>query len=99
MPRIKKQVLKQRADGRYCCKYHGLQFMGATSDEALAARDEYKRRETAGEHQAEKLCFGEYSERWLKAYKSHLTDAPYNTHVRMLNRWLDNIGNLPLGMC
>ena len=48
MPRIKKQHLKRRADGRYCCKYHGIQFMGNTEDEALRAREEYKRAEAEG---------------------------------------------------
>ena len=49
MPRPKKQRLKQRADGRYRCRYHGQDFYGATEAEALAAREEYKRQEQAGE--------------------------------------------------
>jgi hypothetical protein len=36
MPRPKKQHLKQRKDGRFCCVYHGKQFMGNTEEEALA---------------------------------------------------------------
>ena len=96
MGRPKKQVLKQRKDGRFCCKYHGIQFFGATSDEALAAREDYKRRELKGEAAYDGISFGEYSEKWLESYKSHLTTGPYNTHVRMLNRWLETIGNLPL---
>ena len=96
MPRIKKQVLKQRKDGRYACRYKGLIFMGHTSDEALAAREEYKQRERRGEGQPSRTLFLNYGEQWLHAYKSHLTDAPYNTHVRMLNRFADLIGNLPL---
>lgn len=96
MPRLKKQVLTRRADGRYRCKYKGIEFYGSTSDEALAAREEYKRREMKGELPLNRLTIGEYGERWLQAYKSHLTTAPYNTHVRMLNRWIDIIGNSPL---
>lgn len=96
MPRMKKQVLTRRADGRYRCKYKGIEFYGSTSDEALAAREEYKRREMKGDLPLNRVTFGEYGERWLHAYKSHLTTAPYNTHVRMLNRWLDTIGDLPL---
>lgn len=45
MLRVKNQRLKQPVDGRYCCKYHGIQFMGNTEDEALQAREEYKRAE------------------------------------------------------
>lgn len=85
--------MKQRADGRYCCKYRGIQFMGATSDEALALRDEYKRREAAAASMPEDKHFGEYAARWVQAYKSHLTAGPYNTHVRMLNRFLEKTGN------
>lgn len=96
MPRVKKQVLTQRSDGRYRCKYKGLEFYGNTSDEALAAREEYKRQEQRGVIPHEVLTFGEYGERWLKAYKSHLTTAPYNTHVRMINHFMDTVGNLPL---
>lgn len=93
MPRPKKQQLKQRSDGRYRARYNGIEFYGATADEALAAREDYKRREAAGEFSAARIRFGEYGEKWLKAYKSHLTDGPYNTHVRMLNRWIAHNGN------
>lgn len=96
MPRLKKQVLKQRADGRYCCKYHGIQFFGKTSDEALTARDEYKNSIVKGGYYSD-VSFKEYSEKWLASYKSHLTTGPYNTHVRMLNRFMDTTGgDLPL---
>ena len=40
MPRQKKQHLKRRKDGRYCCRYAGLQFMGRTEEEARAAAKE-----------------------------------------------------------
>ena len=41
MPRAKKQHLTKRKDGRYCCKYHGIQFFGRTEDEAFRAREAY----------------------------------------------------------
>jgi integrase len=93
MPRQKKQHLKQRKDGRYCCKYHGIQFMGNSEDEALDARYDYKRQEANGAFLPENTLFSVYAMRWLKAYKSHLTAAPYNTHARMLNRWIAEIGD------
>ena len=96
MGRPKKQVLKQRKDGRYCCKYHGIQFFGTTSDEALAAREAYKQSISVGGGNYSDITIGEYSEKWLASYKSHLTVAPYNTHVRMLNRFMELIGNLPI---
>ena len=93
MPRIKKQHLKQRADGRYCCKYHGMQFMGNSEDEALAARDEYKRREAAGETRQEQHFFRDYAIEWVESYKGHLTTGPYNTHIRNLNKFMGLCGN------
>ena len=37
MPRPKKQHLKQRADGRYACRYRDQWFYGLTEGEALEA--------------------------------------------------------------
>ena len=93
MPRQKKQVLKQRKDGRFRCKYKSMTFYGSSSDEALAARDEYKRHEAAGDFLRENIRFSGYGAKWVEAYKSHLTNGPYNTHVRMLNRFMDAIGD------
>ena len=40
MPRKKKEHLKKRKDGRYCCKYKGIAFYSYVSDEdALALSD------------------------------------------------------------
>ena len=94
MPRQKKQRLKQRKDGRYACRYKELWFYGATDDEALAAREEYIRQLSSGQLAPENVLFSDYATRWVQAYKSHLTDGPYNTHVRMCNRFIEHIGNL-----
>ena len=96
MPRQKKQHLKRRKDGRYCCKYHGLQFMGASEDEALALRDEYKRREAEGYFSMQEQLFSVYAMKWITAYKAHLTTGPYNTHVRMLNKFIAIVGDKPM---
>ena len=45
MPRVKKQRLKRRRDGRYACRYKDQWFYGASEEEALAQREEYKRLE------------------------------------------------------
>ncbi len=34
MPRKKKETLKKRKDGRFKCKYQGIQFYGSTPEEA-----------------------------------------------------------------
>lgn len=93
MPRPKKQRLKQRADGRYCCKYHGIQFMGATEDEALAARAEYKRQEEAGELAMQYgLTVAEYAEKWLPRAKVHVSDQTYAESAALLEKLTTAIG-------
>lgn len=85
MPRPKKQVLKQRADGRFCCRYHGMQFMGNSSDEALAAREEYKRLEAQGiAAQAQGPTVREYAMKWLPLHKSGVSDKCYNDYAKQL---------------
>lgn len=90
MPR---QKLTQRSDGRYRCKYKGKEFYGDTPREAQAKREEYKRMLEAGmKAEAMGLTVRAYAMRWVSTYKVHLTDGPYNTHVRMLNRFCDHEG-------
>lgn len=83
MPR---QRLTQREDGRYRCKYKDKYFYGATQREAQQKRDEYKRMIESGmKAEALGLTVADYAMRWVTTYKAHLTDAPYNVHVRILN--------------
>lgn len=93
MPRQKKQHLKRRKDGRYCCKYHGIQFMGATEEEAFALRDEYKQQEKSGEFKRKNQNFYEYAMQWMQDYKSHLAQRAYNSMVSTLERFINTIGN------
>lgn len=65
MPRPKKQHLTKRKDGRFCCKYKGIQFMGRDEDEALQAREDYIRREKAQEFARENPTVSDYAERWI----------------------------------
>lgn len=94
MPR---QTLKQRKDGRYACKYKGIFFYGQTQSEALAAREAYKRDEARGLTR-QPLCPSvyDYSAKWLPTHKAHLTQAPYNTHARILNRFCAMYGDEPM---
>ena len=97
MPRQKKQHLKQRKDGRYCCKYHGIQFMGATAEEALAAREEYKRQEAAGELALRSgLTVGAYALKWLPLHKGSVSSKCYDDYAKQIDALLSVIGSLPL---
>lgn len=94
MPRPKKQHLKRRKDGRYCCVYHGHQFMGNTEDEALAKRDEYKRREQLEEIIRENPTVGQYAERWLPLHKAGIRANTYNLHVLFMEKLCAVIGDM-----
>ena len=90
MPR---QTLKQRPDGRYACRYKGKFFYGSTQSEALAAREAYKRMEEQGLNaKGSRMSCNDYSARWVSVHKAHLTPAPYNTHVRILERFCSMYG-------
>lgn len=80
MPRQKKQHLKRRKDGRFACKYNGIQFMGSTEDEALAKRDAYKRGLAVKSVQT----VGEYAEYWLPIHKKSVKATTYNSYATIL---------------
>ena len=92
MPRTKKQHLKRRSDGRYLCRYQGLCFYGKTEDEAIKARDEYKK----GQRYAHPELFSEYAANWLNVYKGHTARGTYNDCVRAINKFIDEIGDKPM---
>ena len=94
MPRPKKQQLKQRKDGRYCAVYKGIQFMGNTSDEALALRDEYKKREQEG--QGKVLTVKEYAQKWLPIAYPAVSDSTYHQHAIHMEKLVNAVGNLPI---
>lgn len=95
MPR---QTLKQRPDGRFRCKYKGLEFYGSTQSEALAAREAYKRQEESGlRREAAGVTVQQYVSRWLPAYRSQSNPAAYNQYVNILERFCSFVGqDVPL---
>lgn len=93
MPR---QHLKQRKDGRYCCKYKGKQFLANTEREALAMRDRYKRREQAGTLVLP-MTVSEYIDVWLPLYKSNVSEKCYNDYKKQLEKLRAFAGNRLLG--
>ena len=90
MPKQKRQQLKPRKDGRYKCSYNGIQFYGATSDEALAKRDEYKRREAEGLKADPTVQ--EYALKWLPLHKSTVSDKCYADYAKQLEALCAVIG-------
>lgn len=93
MPR---QTLKQRPDGRYRCKYKGVEFYGDTQSEALAKRDEYKRTITSGNVKKKDQRLYEYAVKWVSIYRAESSRAMYNQYVRSLNRFCAHFDKNPL---
>ena len=97
MPRQKKPKLKERADGRFRCKYHGVQFYGSSPEEAAAKRDEYKRLEAAGEYQRENgVTVSAYAEKWLPLHKAGVSPKCYNDYKKQLDALVDVIGEMKM---
>ena len=96
MPRLKKQHLKQRPDGRYLCRYKDQFFYGDTEDEALQARDEYKRRETAKEYTGKHLTVQDYAVKWLELHKAGVSVKCYNDYAKQIESLFPYIGGKSL---
>ena len=94
MPREKKPTLKRRKDGRYRCVYRGIQFYGATPEEAFAARDEYKLSSQKGF--SSRSTVSEYALPWLKRSFPSVADLTYTGLAIHLQHLIDCIGDKPL---
>lgn len=91
MPREKKQKLKKRADGRYRCRYKGIEFYSTDPDDALAQREEYKRNEKAG--LTRQASVSDYAIPWLKrTYPSGARSTKTGMAIH-LQHLIDEIGN------
>ena len=93
MPRAKKQHLKQRSDGRFACRYHDLFFYGATEDEALEAREEYKRSEKLMPRASQKKTLAEYAAEWLPIAKPNVAKSTYSESSALLEKLLNVCGD------
>lgn len=91
MPRIKKQHLKQRKDGRYACWYKGKFFIGTDEQAVLAEREAYKQAEKA--KKAAPVTVGAYAGKWLPLYKGGVSAKCYNDYLVQINVMLDALGN------
>ena len=90
MPRKKKETLKKRSDGRYRCKYHGLQFYGDSPDAALDARDEYIANQKKG---FQRQTITEYGLPWLKRTYPEVANSTYTGLAIHLQHLIDEIGD------
>lgn len=89
MPRKKKETLKKRKDGRFKCKYQGIQFYGSTPEEAFEARDEYIKNQNRG---FLRKTVTEYALPWLKRSYPEVADSTYTGLAIHLQHLIDEIG-------
>ncbi len=89
MGRKKKERLTVRKDGRYKCKYHGLQFYGKSPEEALAARDDYIANQNRG---FQRQTVSGYAVPWLKRTFPEVADSTYAGLAIHLQHLVDEIG-------
>ena len=94
MPRVKKQKLKKRPDGRYACRYHNQWFYSYDQDDCLRQREQFIAQQKRGASMA--YFVREYAENWLaRAYPniSPSTMKGLKIHLKTL---INAIGDLPL---
>lgn len=96
MPRAKKQHLKQRPDGRYACRYKDLWFYGNEEDEALQAREDYKRAEAEGNIYRADVTVSEYAAAWLPIARPSVSPATYRGLAIHLDHLASKIGDMQL---
>ena len=90
MPRQKKPSLKRRKDGRFRCRYQGLQFYGSSPEEAFAARDAYIDDQKKGFHRHK---VSDYALPWLKRSYPAVADSTYTGLAIHLQHLIDEIGD------
>jgi hypothetical protein len=94
MPRAS---LKQRKDGRFKCKYKGVQFYGDTQSEAYAKRDAFKKYLDAGlRAETEGMLFSQYAAKWIDAYKGNASSRYYNDILHILHVFIQVAGDRPM---
>ena len=94
MPRIKKQHLKRRKDGRYKLVYQGKQIMGRSEEEVFAKCKAYKRELEEENVVRENPTVSQYADAWLKRTKVGVSDQTYAEAACLLEKMTKRIGRL-----
>jgi integrase len=95
MPREKKPRLKRRKDGRYKCKFRGVQFYGNTPEEAFDLREAYK--ESVNKGFSSRTTVIDYSLPWLKRTFPTVANSTYAGLAIHLQHLIDSIGEKRIG--
>ena len=94
MPRQKKQHLKRRKDDRYACRYKELFFYGDTEDEALAAREEYKK--SLKQTLKQSILLADFAQKWLPNAKANAAYSTYLLASCLMEKLLNACGDKPI---
>lgn len=87
------QKLAKRKDSRYMCRYKEKCFYGKTLAEATRKRDEYKYRCEHGIGEIRQMTVRQYSEDWLKNYKTGIQTGTFRQYESIVRRLNDSIGD------
>ncbi len=86
----------RRPDGRYRVKYKNQYFYsspGGTLSEAIEKKKEYERLLNQGVKEQEiGVDVKTYALRWVAIHKAHVSQRTFDTHVRILNRFIAMYG-------
>lgn len=96
MPRAKKPHLKQRADGRFRCRYKNLDFYGSSEAEALASRDAYKAAEKSGSVLRSSVSVFEYASAWLPRAHPSVSESTYRGLAIHLEKLTLRLGDVAM---
>ena len=96
MPRVKKQRLKRRPDGRFRCRYKDLDFYGATEAEALDARAAYIAAEKSGSVFRPSVTVFEYASAWLPRSHPAVSESTYRGLAIHLEKLTRRLGDVPM---
>ena len=75
---------KQRSDGRFVAKYKGLYFYGATQEEAVRKRDNFRYENEHGISEIRNVTVSQYAAEWLPVAKASMSDKCYNDYAVQL---------------
>lgn len=97
MPKVKKQVLKKRKDGRFACRYKDQWFYSAiSSDDALQQREQYIRQERNGDYRNKMVTVFDYGIKWIKIAYPNVTDSTFRGLSIHLQHLVNRLGNVSI---
>ena len=93
-----KATYKRRPDGRYRIKYNGHEFYSSPwgpLHEAVQQVEAYKKDIARGlKEETLGICFATYAIDWVQTYKAECSKQTYNAYIAMINKTIDQIGNM-----